>query len=117
MIYYITLALLVLNILICLFSRDVWNWVNKKREQGVKLLLANKIVRATYEDRYMTVEYANGKIRQYEGSCTVWRSLPLMERCSTSTEIELSRIWSYIQRWGNDYPNAHQDMESPFQQG
>ena len=66
------------------------------------------VVKATYENEVMTIEYDNGKTEQYNGSCTVWHKMPMMQRCSTAKEAWLCDIWKYIKHYGNSYPNAHQ---------
>ncbi len=65
------------------------------------------ITEAKYIGNTLTIEYSNGDIVKYNGECTVWRKLPMMERCSTVKEGELCRIWKYIKTHGNPYPTAH----------
>ena len=71
-----------------------------------------RIISATYEKEIMTVEYSDGNIIEYKGSATVWHALPYMSRCGTGTESELSRIYNYIQHYGNNYPDAHKTQQS-----
>jgi hypothetical protein len=66
-----------------------------------------KIIKASYDNRTMTVTYENGNVTEFHGSGTVWHKLPMMKRCGTFEEIQLSEIYTYIRKWGNDYPDAH----------
>lgn len=80
---------------------------NKKATKKLKDVIYNPIVKATYDNRIMTIEYYNGQTMQYEGTCTVWHSYPMMKRAGTLKEGELCDIWAYIKRHGNPYPDAH----------
>ena len=74
-----------------------------------KLLGIKTISWAHYHEKeeVMTVTYDDGTQDKYHGSCTVWYKMPLMERCGTSKESTLCNIWTYIQKFGNNYPDAH----------
>ena len=72
-----------------------------------KQITPPKIVTATYFKEHLTVNYEDGSVREYEGSCTVWKHYPMMQRCGTFKEGELLDIWSYIKKHGNPYPTAH----------
>lgn len=100
----VSLSIVGMLFLLGIFSMKV---VNKKEIKEFKPFKFPKLVKATYVDGIMTLEYDNGEIKQYEGSVTVWHKLPLMERCNTDKEFELCQYWKYIKHWGNDYPTAH----------
>lgn len=65
---------------------------------------------ATYDHtkQIMIVTYSDNNIYSFKGSGTVWHTYPMMRRCGTVAEIELSEIWEYINEHGNPYPTAHQ---------
>ena len=71
----------------------------------------NKVIKATYYGSVMTIEYSDGTVDKYSGSCTVWRKIPMMKRCSTPTEARLCDIWGYIQKHGSPYPTAHESKK------
>ena len=78
------------------------NWI--KKIFGIK-----KVESAFIENEVLTVVYEDGSFDKYVGSCTVWHSYPLMNRCSTNTEKMLFDIWTYIKKFGNNYPDAHEN--------
>jgi hypothetical protein len=86
--------------------------INIVKNIALKIYLVKDtyVVKATYEDRVMTIEYSNGKTEQYHGDCTVWHKMPMMKRCTTSRESWLLEIWTYIEHYGNSYPNAHKKI-------
>lgn len=65
------------------------------------------IVKADYAGGVMVVEYSNGKVEKYSGSCTVWHRHPYMERPGTSMEHRLSQLLKYCNKWNGPYPTAH----------
>ena len=77
----------------------------------MKLFFEPSVVSATYDDEVLSVKYSDGTTVKYQGSSTVWYKLPYMGRCGTSKEYQLSGIYTYIKKWGNDYPNAHLSSE------
>ena len=70
-------------------------------------IFGEAIISATYKGTTLIITWESGSVSKYEGSCTVWHKHPYMHRCSPQAEKFLSNIWSYIQKWGNDYPTAH----------
>lgn len=61
-----------------------------------------------YKTHILTVtDTKENKVKQYHGSSTVWRSYPLMRRCSSYLERKLSDTHKYIMMHGNPYPTAH----------
>lgn len=83
----------------------------KKAEEVVKAMKPVSMTSATYSGELMTIKYDNGKSKQYSGSCTVWHTYPMMQRCGTFKEGELCDIWKYIKTHGNPYPTAHLKKE------
>lgn len=79
--------------------RFVYNFLKSK--------LPIEIVFAEYRGGTMTIKWSNGAIEKYEGFSTVWHKHTMMERASTSKEVYLSEIYTYIKKWGNPYPAAH----------
>jgi hypothetical protein len=69
----------------------------------------NPVIKATYieKEKKLTLYYQDGKVENFQGSGTVWYTYPMIQRCNSSTERYLCDIWTYIKRWGNDYPTAH----------
>lgn len=80
---------------------------SKKAKAVVKAITPVSMVSATYSGGIMTIDYDNGKSKQYSGSCTVWHTYPMMQRCGTFKEGELCDIWKYVKTHGNPYPTAH----------
>ena len=83
------------------------NWLKK--------IFGIKEIRWAHYDKkeeIMTVTYDDGTQNKYFGECTVWHHYPLMERCATSTELQLYNIWTYIKRFGNNYPDAHKTSKN-----
>lgn len=78
----------------------------------VLYIMSNRpyVVKAEYKNDIMSLEYSNGAVLKYKGSGTVWYCLPYLKRCSTATESYLSEYYTYIQYWGNTYPNAHKEQ-------
>lgn len=68
-----------------------------------------KVTDAIYDDKtqILWVKWNNGEELHFKGSCTVWRTYPMMGGLSTSMESELCDLWSYIKEHGNPYPTAH----------
>ena len=68
-----------------------------------------KVTDAIYQEetQILWVKWSNGLEQHFKGSCTVWYTYPMMNRCSTSIESELCDLWSYIKEHGNPYPTAH----------
>lgn len=100
-----------MNTKIDLTTKELWQKIQKAFAMP---FTARRVVKAAYENDVMTVEYDNGTIEQYNGSCTVWHKMPMMKRCSTSKEAWLSEMWEYIERHGNSYPNSHEHVPVPF---
>jgi len=82
-------------------------FIKQLKKAWRKYFVSRSVARATYEGETMTVTWDDGTTTKYEGSCTVWYEHPYMERCSTSTEILLCDLWSYIKKWEGSYPDAH----------
>lgn len=59
-----------------------------------------------YED-VITITWSDNTVSKYQGSGTVWRSLPMMHRCGIFREGKLSEISKYINKYGNPYPISH----------
>lgn len=84
----------------------------------IKAVTPRTIVSATYNTQsssgegknmdILTIDYSDGSSYKYEGSCTVWHTYPMFNRCGTTKDGELYEIWKYIQHHGNPYPNAHE---------
>lgn len=72
-----------------------------------KMVLKTHVVKADYKKPTMTCVWNDGSVTKYDGSSTVWHEQPLMKRCKTNQEVMLSDIYSYIEKWGNSYPDAH----------
>ena len=89
------------------------NLINKNAISDISKMIRDSIIEATYEKEILTIKYESGKILQYEGSCTVWHTYPMMRRCDTFKEGELCDIWAYIKKHGNSYPNAHKKLNRP----
>lgn len=77
----------------------------------LKKIFGKKVLKeANYDkkNQTLTIKYKNSDKEEYIGSVTVWYKAPLMKRCITSKECELSEIYQYIQHYGNPYPKAHE---------
>lgn len=72
-----------------------------------KYFATTRVVKANYDGEVLTVEYSNGKTNKYIGSGNVWRELPLMQRCTSTKEQQLGRLFRYCTYYGNPYPEAH----------
>jgi hypothetical protein len=83
------------------------NPIEALKKTLIELLTPDKIITAEYHKGIMTVIYSKSGKKQYNGSCTVWHEMPLMNRCSTAKESELVEIWHYIKQYGNKYPESH----------
>ena len=59
------------------------------------------------ETEVLTMMFKDGTTEEYKGSSTVWRKMPLMQRCNTLKEYDLADIYKYIKHYGNPYPKAH----------
>ena len=59
-----------------------------------------------YED-VITITWSDNTVSKYQGSGTVWPSLPMMDRCGVFREGKLSKISKYINKYGNPYPISH----------
>lgn len=62
----------------------------------------------TNHDMIMEVHWSDNQIVFYKGGCTVWYTYPMMKRCDTSMEMQLSNMWSYFLTHGSPYPTAHE---------
>lgn len=58
-------------------------------------------------ENIITIYYSDGSRQSFEGDCTVWLKLPLMEPVTTCERSDLYRIQKYIKKYGNPYPTAH----------
>ena len=88
------------------------NWLKKifsSSSPVIQAVVPRKIVvvSATYINNILTVKYSDGSSFEYEGSCTVWHTYPMFNKCGTLKDGELYQIWKYIKHHGNPYQNAH----------
>ena len=51
-----------------------------------------------YED-VITITWSDNTVSKYQGSGTVWHSLPMMDRCGVFREGKLSKISKYINKY------------------
>lgn len=58
-------------------------------------------------DDVITITWSDNTVSKYQGSSTVWYSLPMMNRCGTFREGKLNQISKYINKYGNPYPTSH----------
>lgn len=76
----------------------------------MKELKHHRITKAEYnkDTQVMTVTYSDSSTFQFKGDSTIWRTYPMMRRCSTIIQGELCDIQQYIKEHGNPYPTAHE---------
>lgn len=90
-----------------------WLFGSKRPEKEEKDVAPKPhIVRAHYtrnlfKENELVVEWSDGTIEEYQGECTIWYKLPMMETVKGPILYKIIEIWRYVEKWGNDYPTAH----------